>query len=45
MELDPDFESGAFDIALKGPSDEELGALPPLKLLLSFKSEAHRVGP
>lgn len=42
MDVSGDFESGAFDLVLRGPRDEALDTLPPLKLLVSFKSEAHR---
>lgn len=44
MDVSADFTSGAFDIVLKGPVDEDLTALPPLALRLSFKSEAYRSG-
>lgn len=37
-----DFETGAFDIVLKGTPAVPVDTLPDLELLVSFDSEAHR---
>lgn len=42
MEVSDDFETGAFDIVLRGTPAGPLDELPPLELLVSFESEAYR---
>lgn len=42
LSVSDDFETGAFDIVLKGTPAVPVDTLPDLKLMVTFTSEAHR---